>query len=245
VFYKLKAIILAAGYATRLYPLTTNKPKPLLEIAGKPILEHILEKVKSNKEINEIFIITNARFYDHFRVWSNHFNFPISIKVINDGTLSNDDRLGAVGDINFVLKEEDINDDLLIIGGDNLFEEDLNHFLRYFKNKGSTILLNDVKNEQLATQLGIVTLNDQQRITNFVEKPRYPESTLASTLIYALRKEHLPYFQEVINKGQADRTGDFIAYLAKREPVHGKIMQGRWFDIGNLEALEEANKEFK
>jgi glucose-1-phosphate thymidylyltransferase len=245
VFHKLKAIILAAGYATRLYPLTLNKPKPLLEIAGKPILEHILEKIKSNKDINEIFIITNTRFYDHFRIWSNHFNFSIPIKVINDGTLSNDDRLGAIGDINFVLKEEDITDDLLIVGGDNLFEEDLNNFVGYFKNKGSTILLNDVKNEQLATQLGIVTLNDQQRIINFVEKPRYPESTLASTLIYAIKKEHLHYFQEVISKGQADRTGDFIAYLAKREPVHGKIMQGRWFDIGSLEALEEANRKFK
>ena len=145
---KTKALILAAGYATRLYPLTENQPKPLLKVANRPIVEHILEKLKRADNVNEVMIVTNARFYDHFRIWLNHFDYPKEIKIINDGTISNDDRLGAVGDINYVLKEEEINDDLLVIAGDNLFGFQIQDFINHFQQKNNSVVaLHDLKDK--------------------------------------------------------------------------------------------------
>lgn len=241
----MKAIILAAGYATRMYPLTENQPKPLLKVAEKPMLNYILEKLKPLPEISEIFVVTNARFYDTFRVWLNSFTSPQKIHLINDGTQSKDDRLGAVGDINFILKEEDINDDLLILGGDNLFEDDLSGLMNLFREKGSTILLNEVKDKEAAKRFGIVSIDQNKKITRFVEKPMSPESTLAATLIYALKKDDLSLLGEAIKSGFADRTGDFIAYLSKRRSVYGLNIKGKWFDIGSFESLNEANEHFK
>lgn len=241
----MKAIILAAGYATRMYPLTENQPKPLLKVSEKPMLNYILEKIKNLPEIKEIFVVTNARFYDTFRVWLNSFTYPKKIRLINDGTVSKDDRLGAVGDINFILKEEDVNDDLLIIGGDNLFEDDLSGLMKSFREKGSTILLNEVKDKETAKRFGIVSLDPNKKITRFVEKPENPESTLAATLIYAIKKEDISLLGEAVKSGFADRTGDFIAYLSKKRSVYGKLISGKWFDIGSFESMSEANDYFK
>jgi glucose-1-phosphate thymidylyltransferase len=129
----MKALILAAGYATRMYPLTENQPKPLLKVGKSSIIEHQLKRLKELPEVEEIFIVTNARFYDQFRIWLNNFTYPKKITLINDGTLSKDDRLGAVGDINFSLKEAEINGDMLVLAGDNLFEDDLKDFLKFFQ----------------------------------------------------------------------------------------------------------------
>ena len=131
----MKAIILAAGYATRLYPLTLNKPKPLLEVAAKPIIEHILFKIEKIKEINNIFIVTNNKFYAKFASWLAVYESKKKIKIINDKTSSNEDRLGAVGDIKFVLEQEKLNDDVMIIAGDNLFEFSLSGPVKIFKEK--------------------------------------------------------------------------------------------------------------
>lgn len=240
----MKALILAAGYATRLYPLTENQPKPLLPIGKKKLIEHILDKIKGLQEIKEVFIVTNARFYDTFRIWKNSYSYPKKIILVNDGTVSKDDRLGAIGDINFVLREEDVNDDLLIIGGDNLFEDNLKKFLKIFQEKGSSIMLDDVKELEKAKLYGVVTLDKEQKIIRFMEKPPKPESTLVSTLIYAIKKEHLPLIQEAITNGFADHTGDFIGYLSRKEKVFGLKLSGRWFDIGSFESLKEAEKVF-
>ncbi len=241
----MKALVLAAGYATRMYPLTESQPKPLLKVGKKTIIEHILGKIKTLKEVDEVFIVTNARFYDLFRVWSNKLSFPKKITLVNDGTISKDDRLGAIGDILFTLRENDVNDDLLIIGGDNLFEDDLNTLIKFFKEKKSSVIfLNDVKNLEAAKLYGIVTLDKDQKIIRFVEKPPKPESTLASTLIYVLKKDHLLYIQEAMTHGFADHTGDFICYLSKKEKIYGFNLKGKWFDIGSLEALKEAEKKF-
>jgi glucose-1-phosphate thymidylyltransferase len=242
----MKAVILAAGYATRLGKLTENQPKPLLKVGGKPLLEHILSRIRSVKEITEVYVVTNARFYDHFRIWSNDFAYPKKITLINDGTLSLDDRLGAIGDINFLLKEEDVDSDLLVIGGDNLFEEDLSTMIKEFcRRDGSMVSYTDVKDKQLAKLYGIVTLDHSGKIVRFSEKPANPESTLASTLIYVLKKDHLALVSEAISKGYADHAGDFIKFLIQKKPVYGYALLGRWFDIGSLEQLKEAERYFK
>jgi glucose-1-phosphate thymidylyltransferase len=238
----MKAIILAAGYATRLHPLTLDQPKPLLKVGSKPIIEHILKKIEKIETIGQVFIVTNEKFYSNFLEWREGFKTRLDVEVINDGTTCNEDRLGAIGDINFVIKTQNIRSDLLIVGGDNLFEEELKSFVSFFKEKGSSILLNDVNSTELAKLYGIVSLDENNQITNFIEKPEMPESTLASTLVYALRKEHLPVINETIELGKADRAGDFIAHLSQKSPVFGKSLNGRWFDIGSIEQLKEAEE---
>ncbi len=240
----MKAIILAAGYGTRLGMLTQNTAKPLLAIGKKTILDHIVEKVQLLPQISQTYIVTNQKFYHDFEQWKQQQKYS-NIKIINDHTLTNEDRLGSIGDINFVIQQEKINDDLLIIGGDNLFEDDLHHFLQFFNTtKSSSIMLHDVKSITFAKNLGIASINEHNQITSFIEKPENPSSTLASTLIYALKKEQLPLVKHALQEGKADRAGDFIKYLADRKPVYGKILQGRWFDIGTPESLKEAEEIF-
>ncbi len=246
----MKALILAAGYATRLYPLTLNHPKPLLKVGGKTIVEHIVEKLENVSEINEIFIVTNNKFYSHFVDINNNLSssnkYLKKITVVNDGTLSNEDRLGAIGDINYVVKKHNINENLLVIGGDNLFEDDLSNIINYFKQEQkSSILLNDVKCFELAKQLGIVSVNENNKITEFNEKPQQPKSTLAATLVYMLRKEDLEMLQEALDNNFADRAGDFIKYLSEKREVHALTLKGTWFDIGNMSQLKEAEKYFE
>jgi glucose-1-phosphate thymidylyltransferase len=238
----MRAIILAAGYATRLHPLTLNQPKPLLKVGKKPIIEHILDKIEKIETVGQVFVVTNDKFYSSFLEWKDNFDSRLDIEIVNDGTLSNEDRLGAIGDINFVIKTQNITSDLLVVGGDNLFEDELSDFVRFFKSNGTSILLNDVKCKKLAKLYGIVSLNHENKITSFIEKPEQPESTLASTLIYALKKEHLSVIKETIELGKADHAGDFIAHLSQNNPVFGKSLNGKWFDIGSIEQLKEAEE---
>ncbi len=241
----MKALILAAGYATRLYPLTEHRPKPLLEVAGKPIVEHIINKIESIQEISEILIITNHRFHDHFSIWLNHYQSPKKIKLINDGTFSNDDRLGAVGDINFVLKEEDIDEDLLVIAGDNLFGFLLQDFVDAFNNHGSSVLaFYDMKDiEKVRKRFGVGLLQENE-VVDFEEKPAEPRSTLAATACYLFSKCDLQLVEELVEKGGADAPGDLVKWLVQRSKVNGFVFDEHWFDIGSFESLKEAEEEY-
>ncbi len=244
--FKLKALILAAGYATRLYPLTENQAKPLLKVGQKPIIEHILDKIKEVNEIEEILIVTNARFHHDFQIWLNHYEYPKKIKIINDGTISNEDRLGAVGDINFVLKEEEINNDLLVIAGDNLFGFSLPKYTQFFKEKNkSGVALFDIKEKQkVIRKLGVAVL-DGTKIVEFQEKPLEPKSTCASTACYYFIKDDLKLVEQAVEKGYADNTGDLIRYLVNESEVQGFVFDEHWFDIGSHESLEEAKRIYK
>lgn len=241
----MKAVILAAGYATRLYPLTEDQPKPLLKVGNKPVIEHILNKVKDLKDVEEVFIITNHRFYEQFRIWLNHFKFPKKVKLIDDGTLSNDDRLGAVGDINFVLQEEEIDDDLLVIAGDNLFGFPLGKLAKQFRDSGrSVVAFHDLKDpEKVRKRFGVGLLNGS-KVLQFEEKPAQPKSTLAATACYIFHKKDLPLIEKSIERGKADNPGDLIRYLTKESEVHGYIFTEHWFDIGSVESLQEAEKVY-
>lgn len=241
------AIILAAGYATRLYPLTKDTPKPLLKVAGKPIIEHIIEKLEDIKSISRIYVITNDKFESHFNSWLASYEPSIPIEIINDGTKSNEDRLGALGDIHFLISGKNIDNDVIVVAGDNLFElslADVNNFFK--KKKANVIVLHDVKDFELAKHYGIVETDENGIITRFEEKPANPRSTLASTGIYIFPKKTIELIKKYIAQGNnPDKTGNFIEWLHKRETVHSFVTNKKWHDIGTMEQLEKADRHYK
>ena len=243
---KIKAIILAAGYATRLYPLTQETPKPLIVIGEKPIVEHLMDKIKDIEEVDEVYVISNNKFYSKFKQWADQLQYPKKVIVVNDGSNSNEDRLGAIGDINFTIKEFSLNDDLLILGGDNIFEDDLTEAYSVFKGKNASVIaLNDVHSLEKAKNYGVVSVDDNGKILEFEEKPSSPKSTLSATLVYLLKKEDAELITKCVELKIADRAGDFIKCLSEKKPVYTVVFKKNWFDIGSFESLEEANDYFK
>ncbi len=244
----MKAIVVVAGYATRLYPLTENKPKALLEISGKLMMDRVMEKVESFKKIKEVVVISNNRFYEQFLDWNENYEGSLKIKILNDGTHSNEDRLGALGDIKFAIDREKIDEDVLILGGDNIFEDSLNEMdLNFEKERFPIVAFKDVGNLEVAKCLGIASLDEEGFVEKFVEKPEKPESTLASTFIYIFRKEDLKHIYDCLkeNPEKEVKTGEFISYLIEKEKVKGYMVKGNWFDIGNFDQLGEAREYFK
>jgi len=244
----MKAIILAAGYATRLYPLTLNKPKAFLEVAGKQILHHIMDKLDDVEIIDEIHIVTNDKFHNSFIDWANNFKSNKKITVTNDGTKTNEDRLGAVGDIHHVIKKYKLDDDLIIIGSDNLFEFSLKDFVNFSIEKNSSaIAARDLKEKSaVAKKFGVVELDENNKIINFHEKPEDPVSTLASTCCYFLKKDDVQEVENcILEKNGVDNTGEFVKYLAKKKGAHSFVFDEKWFDIGSHENLKEANEIYK
>ncbi len=240
---KIKALILCAGYATRLYPLTLNTPKPLLKIAGKPIIEYILEQLRQISIIDQIYIVTNSRFYPNFTEWLSSYTSKKPIEIINDQTTSNDDRLGAVKDINLVISQKRISEDLLVIAGDNFSEFSLESFVSFFKQKGTSIALCDLKDKSLlANRFGTAVIDKTSRIIDFEEKPKIPKSTLAATASYLYKKEDLPIIKECAEQESFDAPGHLFIYISKRKPAYGFVFKERWLDIGTKEDLEKANQ---
>ncbi len=244
----MKVLLLAAGYATRLYPLTLNTPKPLLEVAGKTVMGYIFDLIEPLKEVDEVFIATNKKFYQNFEDWKQSFSSSKKITVIDDGTTSNETRLGATGDIEFVIEKENISDDLLVLAGDNLFKADLSIFTNFCisKKPSITIGLYDIKDLILAASYGIVSIDKNNKIINFKEKPANPASTLAAMCLYFFPKERLGIMKRYLGMDNAkDAPGYFLEWLYKRESVFGYVFKDKkWFDIGDKKSLDEAEKEF-
>lgn len=240
------AIVLAAGYATRLYPLTENMPKPLLNVNGKPIIEHIIKKLNDVDLISKIYIVTNDKFEKHFRDWLKNFDAEKPIEIINDNTKSNEDRLGALGDIHHAINTKNIDNEIIVIAGDNLFELSLNDVVNFFKKrKSNLIVLNDVKDFELAKHYGIVEVSNNI-VVNFEEKPIAPKSTLASTGIYMFPKKTISLIKKYIFQGNnPDKTGNFIEWLHKRESVYSYVTDKKWYDIGSIEQLEKADRHYR
>lgn len=241
------AIILAAGYAVRLYPLTENMPKPLLNVAGKPIVEHIIRKLEEISSLNRIYIVTNGKFDQHFKKWLADFDAGKPIEVINDGTESNESRLGALGDVYYAISSKNIYSDVIIVAGDNLFELDLSEVANFFrKKKSNVIVLHDVREFELARHYGIVEVDSSNLVVNFEEKPISPKSTLASTGIYMFPKKTISLIKKYIAQGNnPDKTGSFIEWLHKRDKVYSFITDKKWYDIGGIEQLEKAGKYYR
>ncbi|MCR4336109.1 MAG: nucleotidyltransferase family protein [archaeon] len=243
----MKALILAAGYAKRLWPLTKNKPKPLLIVKEKPIVEHIIKHFDDIPEIDEILIVTNEKFSLNFEQWTDEFSGKLPIKIINDMTTSNEDRKGAVGDMKFSIDEEKIDDDLLVIAGDNLFEYKLADFYKFFKEKKSSVIACKDMNskEEVKEKFGVVELDSNGKIIGFEEKPAEPKSSLASTACYIFSKEDLKEINLYIEADNPpDNAGDFVKWLSNHKAVYGFIFKEKWFDIGSFESLGNAREEF-
>ena len=240
----MKALILNAGYGTRLYPLTLNFPKGLLQIGKKRICDYILEKVKE-VGIREVFLITNARFYNLFKDWGE----KNGVKVIHDGTQSPHHRLGAIRDLELALKEFKIQESLLVLAGDNLYTFSLKGLVKRFqelKEEKFVAGLLEIKDKERIKKYGVVKVDEKGKIIKFEEKPEKPFSNLASIGIYAYPGSKLHLISEYLGEGNnPDAPGYFMEWLSKREEVYTFIFkEGKWYDIGNRETLEMAKKEF-
>ncbi len=241
----MKAIVLGAGYATRLYPLTESMPKQLLPVGGRPILDWIVDKLDEVDELDEVHVVTNSRYAEQFRRWAGARG---GIRVHDDGTSSNEDRRGAIGDIAFTIAEAELDDDLLVIAGDNLFDFSLADYAAFRRSKGtaSAVAVLDVGDLRLASQYGVVDVDADDRIVGFVEKPADPPSTLAATALYLYDREHARLVPEYLAAGNpVDQPGNLIAWLHQREPVYAYRFDGDWFDIGDQAQLLAADNRMR
>lgn len=239
----MKCLILAAGYATRLYPLTENFPKPLLKVKDKPILDWLIEDLNSTNKIDEYYIVTNHKFYNHFISWNAYSN----VTIIDDGTTTNETRLGALRDIELVLKKENIIDDLLIMAGDNLLDFSLKNFIDYQeKTKTSVVFRTYLDDVNKLRKTGVATINENDVITSMEEKPEEPKSNWAIPPFYIIKKEDLEYVYKAINDGvKSDAPGSFIAYLVSKTQVHAYLMDGKRYDVGTIETYEQINNTYQ
>ncbi|MCX6711450.1 MAG: nucleotidyltransferase family protein [Candidatus Woesearchaeota archaeon] len=236
------AIILAAGYGTRLYPLTKETPKPLLPIIDKPIIEYRVEKIK-HTDLDSISIVTNNKHYPHYLKWLQNSNFK-NIDLINDNTNSNKQRLGGIKDLMLVIKKQHINEDILVLAADNLFAFDLQKFINFFRQNGTCIAVHDIKSKQLAKNYGVIDVKDKKLIS-FEEKPQEPKTTLVSTACYIISKDHLSLLNNYLaQKNNPEGIGYFIPYLMNYDNIYAYIFQEPWYDIGSIESYREANQKW-
>ena len=240
----MKCVILCAGYATRLYPLTLNTPKPLLEVKGKPLLNYMVDNALNVGVVDEIFIVTNNKFYEHFLKWKDDFYPDENIAIVNDETKSNEDRLGGLGDLKLVLNTEEIEDDLLLLLGDNLFDFDLGKIVQFFNDKKKNVIgLYDLKDFENASNFGVLETDESGRIISFEEKPEEPKSTLISTGIYVYSKDELSKIYDYMKTGKPkEGPGYLIPYFMQSQDVYGFVLDGKWHDIGSKETYEEVNR---
>ena len=237
----MKAVILAAGYATRLYPLTLDRPKHLLEVGGRPILDLLLDRLPV-EELETVYVVTNSKFAPRFREWAE--SHPAGIEVIDDGTTSDDDRLGAIGDLQLVISTG-IDDDLLVAAGDSLFSDPLDGFVRFARERAAPVIAAyDVGDLEEIKRLSAIEVDEDSRVTSFQEKPERPTSTLAGIALYFYPRSMLPLVAEYLEAGNnPDQPGRLLQWLHERTPVYAWLVPGRWFDIGTPETLAEAERE--
>ena len=236
-------IILAAGYATRMYPLTLNFPKPLLEVGGKKIIDHLLEDGERS-EIERFVVVSNHKFISLFREWAEGKE---NVMVLDDGSIDNEHRIGAVKDIEFAIEKAGINDDTLILAGDNVLDFSLSSFIEYGKAKGTSCIMRHRESDKARLRkTGVVVIDQSDLVLSMEEKPKEPKSEWAVPPFYYYVKEDLPLIKEGIENGcGTDAPGSFVSYLAERRPVHAFLMPGKRFDVGSIEGYEKIRKEYK
>jgi glucose-1-phosphate thymidylyltransferase len=242
----MKCVLLAAGYATRLYPITKDMPKSLLRVGGKTILEYILAKIDEVHEIDEIILVTNSRFSERFREFVVGYRGKKPICVLDDGSSDNEHRLGAVADLVFAIGRKNIDDDVLVLAGDNLFDFSLAGFVRFFEAVNADCITSHVELDTSALRkTGVAELNAEGRVLSFEEKPREPKSNHAVPPFYLYRKDTLPLIRTYVASGEnVDAPGQFVRWLAAKKPVYAFEFSGRRYDIGSIESYEEVKKIF-
>lgn len=245
----MKVLILAAGYATRLYPLTLTQPKPLLKVACQPMIDYVLDNIAPIGGIDRVYVVTNAKFAGQFQQWADQYQATkskLNFTIVNDGSTDDSNKLGAIGDIHLVLKREKIDDDLIVVAGDNLFSESLQGFGALCREKKAPVLaVYDVGSLEEIKKYNSITLDASGKITFFEEKPKQPTSTLTGIALYYYPKSTLPLIhQYMAEKNNPDQPGRLVQWLYTRTPVYTWRVPGIWFDIGAKESLEEAGKIF-
>ena len=243
----MKVLILAAGYGTRLKEIAEGTPKPLLPINEKPLINYIIDRVKNISGLNEIVVVSNNKFYDQFLGWARELNLEVPVTVVNDGSSSPEDRLGSIGDIQFGIKEASINDELLVVGGDNLFDFDIQAYIEFARSKGEHVSLGayDIGNIGEASLYGVLALDENKKIISFEEKPQEPKSSLVSMCFYYFPASKLSRLDDYLSRSdKSDRAGDFIRWLTENNDVFGFEFKGTWYDIGSVESYYEAQKNF-
>jgi glucose-1-phosphate thymidylyltransferase len=240
----MKALLLAAGYATRLRPLTDHTAKPLLPVGGRPMIDWIFDRIVASGEIDEVHVVTNAVYAADFERWA----AGPGVVVHDDGTKTNDDRLGALGDIRLAVQAGALGDGgLLVIAADNLFEFSLSDYIAFWRAKGgSAIAVHRLADPSLAHLYGVIELGDDDRIVGMEEKPEKPRSDLVSTAAYLFSTEHLALVDRYFEEGNLpDPPGRFLGWLCEREPVYGFSFAEEWLDIGDPGQLLEADNHYR
>ncbi len=242
----MKCVLLAAGFATRLYPLTLHTPKPLLEVGGKTILDRLMEKLEEIPSLDEVILVSNGKFFSNFIQWAANYATSRKITVLNDGAMDNDQRLGAVADLEFAIRVRNIEEDTLVLAGDNLFDFSLKAFVDFFHSKGADcVTTHIVEDPEQLKRTGVILINPEGKVLEFEEKPKHPKSTLAVPPIYLYRQDTLPLFKTYLEEGNnPDAPGNFIPWLLQRKEVYAYFFQGKRYDIGTPASLEEARRAF-
>lgn len=242
---KLKVIVLAAGFATRLGELGERCAKSLLDIGGKPLIEYIVDKVNEIDEVDDIIVVSNDKFYDDFVKWKGDSEH-VRVKILNDGSTSLEDKRGTLGSLEFVLGSEYIDDDILVLAGDNLIEFSLRDFYERFKENGkSLIAVYDIRDiEKVRNRYGVVVLDDE-KVVDFQEKPSEPKSTIKSFLCYLFKPGVRDLLNEYLREGNPDASGYFIEWLCLRDNIYAyDVGFSNVYDIGSLEGLESVRRAF-
>ena len=242
----MKTIVIAAGYATRLYPLTENFPKPLLEIGGSTILGRLLDDIDQISEITEHVIVTNHRFAHIFEEWKEKTRYTKPITIVDDGTETNDTRLGAVKDLLLAIEKCNIDDDMLVLAADNVLDFSLKDFVDYAREKGtSCIMCHKEKEIKKLQRTGVITVGEDMKVLEMEEKPETPKSHWAVPPFYVYMKEDLPLIKDCMSHGCGfDAPGNLARYLSTATTLHAYEMPGRRYDIGTLDTYEEMKKYF-
>ncbi|HUD84503.1 MAG TPA: nucleotidyltransferase family protein [Candidatus Saccharimonadales bacterium] len=245
----MKVLILAAGYATRLYPLTLTQPKPLLDVGGQPMIDYVLDNIAPIGGIDRVYVVTNAKFAAQFQQWADQYRAAkskLDFTIVNDGSTDDTNKLGAIGDIHLVLTREKIDDDLIVVAGDNLFSQTLQGFGAVCREKKAPVLaVYDVGSLDEIKKYNSITLDASGKITFFEEKPKNPTSSLTGIALYYYPKSTLPLIHQYIaEKNNPDQPGRLVQWLYTRTPVYTWRVPGIWFDIGSKENLAEANRIF-
>ena len=239
----MKCVILAAGYATRLYPLTENFPKPLLKVGEKNILEWLIEDI--GDAVDEFVVVTNSKFAGSFREWAG--SRPERITVLDDGTSSNETRLGAVKDVQFAIDSLGLDEDLMVIAGDNVLDFSLRGFISYQRERGTTCIMRYFEPDLgKLRKMGVAEVAEDGRILNMWEKPAEPQAHWCTPPFYIYRREDVPLVKAGIEAGcGTDAPGSYIAWLSRRVPVYAYEMPGKRYDIGNLASYEEVKQNYR
>ena len=240
-------IVLAGGFAKRMWPLTKDQPKHLLEVAGKPMLTYVLEKLERFGKENKIYLSTNAKFEKHFNEFLANYETDLDIELFIEDTASEGQKLGSIGALNLLINVKEIDDELLIIGGDNLFGFEIPDLYGFYQGKGADVIaVYDLGSKENAPLYGIVDTDESDLILDFLEKPADPPTSLAATACYMFTKETTNALKTYIEEGNnPDAMGFFISWLHKKKDVYAYAFSGEWFDIGSFESLDEANAYYQ